>query len=215
MDNGGKRMIENATQDVAAESMPTRKDLLGKAMTAETPSSEPKKVPPGHVVRTLNFRDRNMLIGACRDYCQRDDKKKHKDRENLDRVSKALCFEETIDYFLMIQDDIDEKVAVWQGARERYRLWRQYRENLLKPEDVEEFKSRYPKMDLEKGPEKPGPRAPEIDPKENRGPEREFHLPAKLDVWVQEVLRATDWNTPPAMAEFVVELCARFDIKNE
>lgn len=207
MDNDGKKtMLENAPR-------PTVTDAL-KGDPAPTAPVE-KKVPPGCVERVLNFRDRNTLIGAGRDFCRKPEHKKLKDLEKLDRLSKVLCLEETIEYFFKIQDWIDEEVLKWKGLREKYRLWRQYKENLLTPEDAEEFRKRYPGLDLEKGPEKPSYRQPEIPPKKNRGPERSFYIPAKIDVWAQDVLRATDWDTPIAQAEFVVELCAKFDIKDD
>ncbi len=175
---------------------------------AETP--EPPKQPAGTVARVLNFRDRNMLIGSCREFCQKDGKGDYKAQAKLDRISKLISFEETLEYFEMIDDSIEDALFKWQRTRNDWLSWQQYLGGGL---TVEELKKKAPAVDISSPPAKPPRRQPEGTPEERRGKERPFYFPSKLDVWVQEVLKVATWS--PLAAEYVTELCGKFGVKDE
>ena len=60
------------------------------------PHSE--STPPGHVSRVFNMQDRNMVVGACIDYCKKEGHRKFKDHQKLDQIKKLLSFDETLEY---------------------------------------------------------------------------------------------------------------------
>ena len=78
---------------------------------------------------------------------------------------------------------------------------------------ADEVRKAFPDFDPEKGMEKPSLRMPELSPEEQRGQDSTFYLPSKLDAWVQDALRAMDWNT--VMTMYSVELCDKFGLKDE
>lgn len=171
--------------------------------------AEEKKVPEGHVVRTLSFRDRNLIVGACKFYVQ-GEKGKYKGQFKVDRVSKLLCFEETLDYFNMVNDSQAENLFKWQEQRQAYVSWRSMKGGMVK---VEEFVKQFPDLDLDECPPKPPIRQPELSDDEQRGKPREFHIPSKLDVFIQDALRDMEWN--PDWSEYVVELLTKYGISPE
>ena len=184
--------------------------------TEATSSAASQKCPSGCVERLLNFRERNLLIGAARDYCGKVDRhgnKEHGDYKNqskLDRLAKLVAFSETLEYFEVINDHYEDVVRSWKRARLVYVAWMNLNSGLIKPED---FKREFPAVDPEKGVAKPALRMPEATPKEMRGDERAFYFPSKLDVWVQDLLRVVTFE--PLAAEYAVELCSKFGIKDE
>ena len=179
--------------------------------TGTTIAPAENKCPAGCVERTLNFRDRNLLIGAARDYCGKKEHGDFKNQAKLDRLTKLMCFQETLDYFEMLTDHYDDATREWRSARRKYNAWKDLRSGLYK--DPDSFKRDFPDIDPGKGAEKPPLRAPEMTPKETRGEERAFYLPSKLDAWVQDVLKGAVWNA--LAAEYAVELCSKFGLKDE
>lgn len=198
MDGAKKAMVENACR------VP-----VGEGGTG-APVPDGGRPPAGCVERVLNFKDRNYIVGACLAYCEKDGHKGFKDQKKLDQVKKLLNFEATLDHTAEITDGLEERTLAWEGARARYKMWRQFKEGLLDADGVEEMRKRHPDLDLEKGPEKPPVRPPELSPEDQRGPESVFHLPSKLDAWIQGALGAMDW--PTVMTEYCVELCEKFGV---
>jgi hypothetical protein len=198
----GKPILANAPREALAEAL--KPEVVGPVPEAAG------KPPLGHVERHLTMQDRNMIVGAALALCQHKDHKKLKDQRRLEAVKRLLKFDETLDYFAMVNDSLEEEQARWEGARERYRLFRKWKEGGLKTED---FRKDYPGIDLGEGPPKPPLRGPEMSPQDKRGPERPFFLPAKLDAWIEEALREMDWDTP--MSEGSVELAEKYGIGKE
>jgi hypothetical protein len=154
-------------------------------MPEETP-----KIPPGCVERVLTVRDRNMIVGACMTYVEKN--KSLKDMRMLVKVKEALDFEETVEYFAQLDASITEAVEEWQRARIKRKLWLDWRAGILQTEDL---KRQFPNFDFEKEPPKPSPMPPKATEEEKRGPERTFYIPAKLDAWIEDALRAMEWET--------------------
>lgn len=201
MSDDGKQLLQNAPVPAPDG---TRLALVKDGEPAE------RKAPPGCVERILNVKDRNFIVGACRVYCEKEGHKGFKDQKKLDQVTKLLNFEATLDYNAVVNDHGEEITLAWESATARYRAWRRYKEKLL---TAEEIRKTYPDLDLEKGVEKPALRAPEIPPEMQRGQDSTFYFPAKLDVWVQDALRAMDWTT--VMTQYAVALCEKFGMKDE
>lgn len=196
-DNGGRKIIENVTREALTE-----------MIKSEGEAPESKKPPIGCVERILNFKDRNNLFGACRAFCAKEGHQGFKDQTKLDRLNKIILFEETLEYFAMIDDVLEDEVRAWQRDKRRYKLWKDYKAGLVKPED---FRKEFSDQDAE--PKKPALLQPESKPEDIRGKERSFYLPSKIDVWAQDAIRAMDWS--PFLVEYTVELFQKFGIKEE
>lgn len=205
MDDGHK-LLENAA---AADS---RKDLVAKIAGAGEGEPAERKPPAGCVERILNFKDRNYLVGAALAYCGREGHKTYKDQRKLEQLKKLVNFEATLDHTAEITDAIELEQLKWAAAKEKYKAWVAYREGLLDAVAVAKLKIQYPDMSLDQGPEKPPVRPPDLAA-DTRGPDSTFYLPSKLDAWVQVALAAMEW--PANMAEYAVELCEKFGIKDE
>jgi len=197
-DVDGKQIVEN-----------TPRVDVGKILDAPT-SIGPAKQPAGTVERVLNFRDRNLLIGACREFCQKDGKGDHKAQAKLDRVVKLVKFDETVEYFNMIDDSLEDDLFKWQRSRNDWLAWQQYQGGGITLEDL---RKKVPGLDVSSPPMKPPRKQPEAKHEELRGKERAFYFLSKLDAWVQECLKVATWS--PLAAEYVVELCGKFGIKDE
>ena len=166
-----------------------------------------KEQPPGTVKRTLNFRDRNMLIGAARNWCSRDDQKKLKDQDKLVRLGRIISFDETIEFIAMLTDAQEELQRKWVADWRRYKIWRDFQAGLVAEDRLTKD------IDPEKGVQKPPLVMPENTPDEMRGPARDFFLPSKLDAWAQDAIKAMDWNFNAA--EYAVELAEKFGVEIE
>lgn len=201
MMNDGKPAIENVTRKV-----------LEDALKATEPVSAPaeRKIPEGCVERRLTMRDRNAIIGACQAYCLKDGHKGLSDQARLNKVKKMLNWDETLEYFAMVDDALDDEIRAWRRAKSQYKLWKDYRAGLVKPEDIRKI---YPDLDLENGVQKPQLIEPKLKPGEKRGPEMVAYFPSKLDAWIQDALQAMEWHKD--MEELSVEVCEKFGIKQE
>jgi hypothetical protein len=194
----GRPMLENAA----------RMDV--EKIMKDPVAASPEEQPIGTVKRVLNFRDRNLLIGACRQWADKDGKGDHKGQSKVDRLTKAISFQETIDYFNMIDDSVEDALFRWQKDRNSYLSFKQYEAGGLTLEDL---RKRAPWVDVSSPPAKPPKAQPEASPEEMRGKERTFYLPSKLDAWVQDVLKVSTF--PSIASEYVVELCKKFGINEE
>lgn len=174
---------------------------IDKALTAA------QEQPPGTVRRVLNFRDRNLLVGAARSWCARDDQKKLKDQDKLIRLGRLISFDETLEYMAMLTDAQEELQRKWLSDWNRYRLWRNFQAGLITADDLAKG------TDIDKGVPKPALVMPENTPAEMRGPSRDFFLPSKLDAWVQDAIRGMEWNFNAA--EYAVELAEKFGVEIE
>lgn len=193
--NGDFKIIENVTRDVLAES-------------ASEVESSVKKAPPGCVERILNFKDRNNLFGACRAFCAKEGHQGFKDQTKLGRLDKIILFQETLEYFAMIDDSLEDEIREWHRAKRRHKLWKDYRAGLVKAED---FRKEFSDQDPE--PAKPSLLVPESKGEDIRGKDRTFYLPAKIDVWAQDAIKAMDWS--PFLVQYTVELFEKFGIKED
>lgn len=173
--DGERKIVENVTREVLADALKEGPITL----------SDKNKLPPGCVERILSFRDRNLIIGACRAWCQKQDRSDQKAITKLDRIQKLLVFEETVEYYEMIDDHYTLKQREWEKQKQLY---------------------------LDGKGEKHGKR-PQPSAQEQRGQERLFHVPSKLDAWIQESLREMRWN--PLTAEYVTELFSKFEMAEE
>jgi hypothetical protein len=163
-------------------------ELLAESKAKDTPSVAPK-IPPGCVERVLTVRDRNMIVGACMAYVEKN--KSLKDMRMLVRVKEALDFEATVEYFAQLDASITEAVEEWQRARIKRKLWLDWRAGILREEDI---RRQLPNFNLDEEPPKPPARPPQASAEEKRGPERTFYIPAKLDAWIEDALRAMEWE---------------------
>lgn len=193
-DSSERKMIENITSENFSV-------VPGEFATV-------KKIPAGCVERVLNFKDRNNLFGACRAFCAQEGHKGFKDQTRLNSLNKIINFEETLEYFAMIDDSLEDETREWHRATRRYKLWKNYKAGLVKPE---EFRKEFSDQDPE--PVKPALLAPETKPDELRGKERPFYLPSKIDVWAQDAIKAMDWS--PFLVQYTVELFQKFGISEE
>lgn len=196
-ENGDRKILENVTR----ESLP---GMIESSQLFE------KRAPVGCVERILNFKDRNNLFGACRAYCAREGHKGFKDQDKLSRLNKIILFEETLEYFAMIDDLLEDAIRDWQRGRKRYKLWKDYKAGLVK---IEDFRRELPGVNPDDEAPKPGLLAPESTPEDLRGKERSFYIPSKIDVWAQDAIKAMDWS--PFTPQYTVELCEKFGIGDE
>jgi hypothetical protein len=183
------------------------RQAMTDALKKDDGQGHEKKTPAGCVERVLNYRDRNLLVGACRAFCSKDGHKGFKDQAKLDKVSKIVLFDETLDYFDMIDESLEDETRRWQRAKTRHKMWKDHKAGLVKAEDVKRL---FPDADPDAEPEKPSFRQPVTGPKESRGDERPFHFPSKVDAWIQDALKAMEWS--PFAAEYAVELCSKFGL---
>jgi len=197
-DSGDRKMIENVTREALAEASAPQFELV----------SDVKKAPIGCVERILNFKDRNNLFGACRAFCAKEGHQGFKDQTKLDRLDKIILFQETLEYFAMIDDCLEDEVRAWHRDKRRYKLWKDYKAGLVRAED---FRKEFTDQDAE--PKKPSLLAPETKAEDHRGKERAFYLPSKIDAWAQDAIKAMDWS--PFLVQFTVELFQKFGIKDE
>ena len=209
----GKPMIEDVSQKTLEDALKrgdavpaVTRELLA-AQEGEKKLSVP--VPEGCVTRTLNFRERNLIVGACRFYVK-GEKGKYKGQFKVDRVGKLLSFEETLDYFNMMNDSQAENLFKWQEQRQAYVAYRMMKGGMMKAED---FAKQFPDLDLDECPPKPPVKQPELTHEEERGKPREFHIPSKLDVFIQDALKDMEWN--PDWSKYVVELMVKYGISPE
>lgn len=200
MDNG-KKMLENLPREMLAEAL--------KAEAVPAPEGTDKQ-PLGTVKRVLTMMDRNAVLGACQAYCQKDGHKGITDQTRLYRIKKLLGWDETLEYFAMIDDSFQDEVREWRMARNQYRLWQDCRAGLIK---IEEIQKAYPGFDMGTEREKPSVREPELKPEKKRGSEKAVYLPSKLDSWAQDALRAMEWLDK--MEEMAVEACEKFGVQAE
>lgn len=212
MSADGKPIIEDVAPKVFEEAL--RKGDAVQAVTRDLlapkdKEAEEKKVPEGHVVRTLSFRDRNLIVGACKFYVK-GEKGKYKGQFKVDRVSKLLSFEETLEYFNLMNDAQAENLFKWQEQRQAYVMWRSMKGGMMK---VEDFAKQFPDLDIDECPPKPPIQQPDLSHEEQRGKPREFHIPSKLDVFIQDALRDMEWN--PDWSKYVVELLVKYGISPE
>lgn len=212
MNADGKPIIEDVSPKVFEEAL--KKGDVVQTVTRDLIASKEsivseKKIPEGCVTRTLNFQDRNLITTACRVYVK-GEKGKYKGQFKVERVVKLMSFDETVEYFLMINDSQAENLFSWQEERQAYVAWRSMKGGMMK---VEDFAKQFPDLDVDECPPKPPVRQPELTPEEKRGKEREFHIPSKLDVFIQDALHDMEWNS--AGSEFVVELLTKYGINPE
>jgi len=181
------------------------------------PAKDPGKPRPGCILHSLTMMDRNLLIGAGRQYCGKKGNRTNENHDKLNRLDRLLDFTETLDYHAMVKDANDQLDREWRGAAMRYNRWRDYRAGLpvkidtaLEGEDG--VKTIIEPFDLSaKAPPKPTPRPPMLPEDEERGPERIFQIPAKLVVWIQKVLTAVEWNA--VQTKHGMTLCRIFDVE--
>jgi hypothetical protein len=203
----GNQMIENASQDAMDQAIKNGKLTMAEASrSAAAVLIEKKKAPEGTVTRTLNMRDRNQIGGALQGYVK-GEKARFKGQYKLDRILKLLCFQETMDYYDMVNDSQAENLFLWQETKAMYFAWRNWKGGVGTLEDL---RKQYPKIDSDTPPKKPSIHPPRLSEEEERGPAREFFIPSKLDSFIQDALRATEWN--PYAAKYVVELMVKYGI---
>ena len=214
----GKNIIENVSAEVVEDAVRRAQPLITREQLAKAvvekdrlESEKPERtIPEGCVVRNLSFRDRNLIIGSCRVYVKGENRGKHKNQFRVDRVCKILLEQETVDYFLMINDAQAENLFKWQEGRQAYVAFRMMKGGMLKPE---EFVKNFPGLDMDVCPQKPPVQQPKLTEDEQRGKVREFYIPAKIDAFIEEALRDMDWGT--LGSEQVVELLQRYRIDEE
>lgn len=199
----GKQLLENVPAVGSRSVLPEESDAAVDA----------RKQPVGTVERILNFQERSLLVAAGKIYCYKKEQEKgdYKAQAKLSKLIKVLFHEETVDYFDMIDDSIEEKLFRWQRARNDWLLVQQYAAGGI---TLEELKKKSPLLDIQNPPEKPSRRQPEATTEEIRGRERSFYLPSKLDSWAQDVLRGVNWPNPEK-AQYITELCEKFGIKSD
>lgn len=193
--NGDIKMLANPPQEIHR--------------VPAAPTLEPEQ-PAGTVARKLNFQERSLLIFACRQVCGGDGKGDQRAMSKLHRFTKIISYDETVEYFDMIDDSVEDAAFRWQKERTNWMAWQVYQAGNL---TLENLKKRIPNIDLQNPPTKPSRNQPEATPQEARGKERVFYLPSKIDAWVQDVIRSANWK--PEKAEYVTELCAKFGISED
>lgn len=186
------------------ENRSTREEMVRQEIVK---AEESKKPPPGTVERILNFQERNLLIDAAIRHCKKEDQGTEKDIKNLRRLKEAIDFEETIKYFDMMDDALEDLVTEWQSAKVIWLAWTQYQAGNF---SAELMKKKFPKVDLATTPKRPARNSPVLSGEEMRGKARSFYLPSKVDVWVQDVIKNITWK--PEKEEYVNELYGKFDM---
>lgn len=170
-----------------------------------------EKKPEGCVERHLNVRERNILIGACREFCKTEGRGDYKNQNKLMRVSKLVKFEETIEFFDELEELLDARIREWKKQKLQYMAYSDYKAGLM---PIERLKSVIDGFHPENPPGKPPTwKTPELTPDERRGPTEVFYIPSRLDAWIQDALKVYKWE--PLLVEFNVELCEKFGIKDE
>lgn len=218
MTDSVKQIVENVAPEALSDAIngskaPLTRETLAKVIVEKDQveaKKQEKSVPEGCVTRTLSMRDRNLILGACRTYVKGENRGKHKNQFKVDRIVKCLLEQETVDYFLMINDSQAENLFKWQEQRQAYVAFRMMKGGMIKPE---EFAKSFPDIDMDECPPKPPIKQPELTKDEQRGPTREFYIPSKLDAFIEEALRDMEWGA--IGSEQVVELMERYGIEAE
>lgn len=176
---------------------------------AEAASAEVKKCPEGHVERTLNFRDRNLIFGAVQAYCNDKSRSDYKYRLRIDKIAKLLNIEENIEYFDMLDEWINTKHREWLIVSGRYNAYHNFKAGQVFLEKVRES---FPDFDPNVEPPKPG-KKPKLTPEEMRGKARAFHIPSKIDAFIIDTIKAYDFKQ--ADPEYVTELCVKYGLSDD
>lgn len=168
------------------------------------------KRPPGTVERALNCKERTLIIEACRQYCRKDGKGDSKAQSRLYRTMQIISYQEAVDYFAGLEDKLEDMAYDWQRAKNTWVAWKNYLSGALTMDAV---KKMIPRFDESRDPEKPSHGKPMLTSTELRGETRPYYFPSKIDAWLQDILKAVNWD--PLHAEFVTELCGKFGIKED
>jgi len=179
-----------------------------KAMDGEV--KEPQ-IPEGCVARSLNFRDRRLILFACRTFVMGKERKgsDYKKMSKLDKVVKLLGDEAVDDYFDRIEEDVNSKARLWTKQQNLYVAYEAFKSSVM---TKAQFLERFPDHDLSVTPVKPG-RIPKKTHEEERGKSSVFPIPAKLDVFIETSLKEMQWGDGDA--EFVVELAEKYNLPDE
>lgn len=176
-------MSDEKSAALVANAEAAKAPVLPVPDVAAKPAEDPHA---GCVKRELSMRDRNLILSAIEQYAADKSRNDHKGMRKLEKVKKLLATEVSEDYFDEIDDVHQAKLVAWLKEKN---LWA-------------EGKSEH----------NPGKR-PEREDLDLKGPMSTFWIPAKLDGWVQDALRACQWN--PKLSRDAVDLCDRYGIKDE
>lgn len=183
--NDGK-MVENAKGDV---------DLPQRVANETMNPPQERALPKDHVARTLTMRDRNYIVGAVMLHVAKKGQQTGRNQNRLALLTKIFLYEETLEFFAQVKEDLDGRRIKWDGQKNLYVIWQQLKQGAVSLSDV---KKDYPSFeyDPEKPPPKPQPSRPGYTEEEKTGPSGTFHLHKKLDDWIREVLQSTDqWSS--------------------
>jgi len=189
------------------------------------PSALTEKEKEGKVKRTFTCMDRNMIFAACQETVDRaalearEKKEKsgqdhYKKNFKFEKVKKLLETDQTIEYYIDLDEAIKIRLLEWQGAKNRHLSWLRWKAGIkTRKEVLEQFED----FDFENKPEAPAPKMPEATDDERIGPPgespREFWIDRKLDTWIEECLKGHEF--PSGSSLFVTELYSKYGLKED
>lgn len=160
----------------------------------ESEVSEKPKNPLGNVPREFTMQDRRLILQSLDAYCKKDNRGDSKHLIKFQRIRTLLRYQELEEYYDMISDHVMDLLEKWSKAH------KEYAEAKEKGEDWKAL-------------ERPSRRRPDAEPKDIRGPSVNFPVPSRLDVLIKDAVKAMQFD--PSLAEYVVELYTKLDIKDE
>lgn len=152
----------------------------------------PTSCPPGSVPRRFSMKERQLIVLACQVYSQNGDFKKQRKLRDIRLILKA---DEVEDYFDTIREKEHDLLSEWTKASNMYRRYQAWKAG---SESQEEILKAFPDMDLKdpaKAPKKPSFVEPEIGEKDIVGPDADFFIPAKVEVFIEAALKKMTWGT--------------------
>lgn len=179
-------------------------------LAAEDTGHEMKGPPPGTVLRTLNYKDRRMILLACATRAAQEKKGDYKMMARLEKVKKMLVMEDVDDYFETIEDAVNEKVRAWTKEVNLFSTYEAWKSGGI---TEKKFRETFPEADISTPPEKPPFKMPRLSDDEKRGKSCSFHVPTKIDLFIEESLKEMHWGTGDS--KFVLELAEKYQLPIE
>src|SRR5579863_22564 len=145
---------------------------LGTA--TEAPKTQAQQIPPGHLARELNMRERLLILIAMNALASaHDGKPNYAVMSKLVKLRELLGAEVVDDYFDALNDTYEDKENVWAREHNIFRTHRGLKGGAL---SIQDWKRMWPDLDPTAEYQKPSRSKPKATPEEIRGPSHTFYL---------------------------------------
>lgn len=169
-----------------------------------------KKCPEGFVERTFTMAERQLIIFAASNAAKAGDYRKQR---KLRDVRLILGADQVEEYFERLREAEEETHGEWARQRNLYSHYQSWKIGAMTKDEVLET---FPELKLghpEDVPKKPPFSKPKTSKEDLRGPSKAFHIPAKLEVFIEASLKDMQWG--PSDHEDVAELAEKYGLPDE